>query len=205
MNLFSACPAKRGQGSRLRGANGPPARPGFAGPPYFGALRRYTSAISAGSYIPLRRSAAIRTDPDTSIAAEAARRGVTSADLAYDLMLEGRANDPVSADQITRTAISRSCTRCLTHPNTLIGLGDGGAHVGVMCDAVPTWHIRSAIGRGTAHVAPNTDWKIWSVACPGTMPPQSASPISRIEPGLRADINIVDYEALTLQSPENTL
>ncbi len=31
----------------------------------------------------------------------------------------------------------------LQHPNTLIGLGDGGAHVGIMCDATDMAHTLS--------------------------------------------------------------
>ena len=29
----------------------------------------------------------------------------------------------------------------MTHPNTLLGLGDGGAHVGMICDASATTYM----------------------------------------------------------------
>ena len=142
-------------------------------------------------------------DPDTSIAAEAARRGVTSAELAYDLMLEGDG----------RTILYRPTTNyangdlavvheMLDHPNTLIGLGDGGAHVGVMCDATDMAHTISYWTRdrtrGPKH---RLEDMVRRLSC-NNATAIGLSDRGRIAPGLRADINIVDYDTLTLQSPK---
>ena len=82
--------------------------------------------------------------PETSIGRQAERAGVAPAELAYDMMLENGG----------RTILYRPTTNyangdlavvheMLDHPNTLIGLGDGGAHVGVMCDATDMAHTIS--------------------------------------------------------------
>tara|TARA_B100000676_G_scaffold313514_1_gene395924 strand:+ start:15267 stop:17006 length:1740 start_codon:yes stop_codon:yes gene_type:complete len=142
-------------------------------------------------------------DPDTSIAAEADRRGVSPAELAYDLMLEGAG----------RTILYRPTTNyangdlavvheMLEHPNTLIGLGDGGAHVGVMCDATDLAHTISFWTRdrtrGPKHRLEQMVRRLtWNNAAAIGL-----SDRGRIAPGFRADINVIDYDALTLQSPE---
>ena len=142
-------------------------------------------------------------DPDTSIAAEAARRGMNPAELAYDLMLEGAG----------RTILYRPTTNyangdlavvheMLEHPNTLIGLGDGGAHVGVMCDATDLAHTISFWTRdrtrGPKHGLEQMVRRLtWNNAAAIGLADRG-----RIAPGLRADINVIDYDALTLQSPE---
>ena len=142
-------------------------------------------------------------DPDTSIAAEAARRGMNPAELAYDLMLEGAG----------RTILYRPTTNyangdlavvheMLEHPNTLIGLGDGGAHVGVMCDATDLAHTISFWTRdrtrGPKHGLEQMVRRLtWNNAAAIGLADRG-----RIAPGLRADINVIDYDALTLQSPK---
>jgi N-acyl-D-aspartate/D-glutamate deacylase len=74
--------------------------------------------------------------PEMSIAARAAREGRDPQDVAYDMLLEkdGRAilYRPIInyADGTLETA-----KLMLEDPNTLIGLGDGGAHLGIICDA----------------------------------------------------------------------
>ncbi len=142
-------------------------------------------------------------DPETSIAAEAGRQGMSPAELAYDLMLEGAG----------RTILYRPTTNyangdlavvheMLEHPNTLIGLGDGGAHVGVMCDATDLAHTISFWTRdrtrGPKHGLEQMVRRLtWNNAAAIGLADRG-----RIAPGLRADINVIDYDALTLQSPE---
>ena len=90
----------------------------------------------------------------------------------------------------------------LEHPNTLIGLGDGGAHVGVMCDATDLAHTISFWTRdrtrGPKHGLEQMVRRLtWNNAAAIGLADRG-----RIAPGLRADINVIDYDALTLQSPE---
>ncbi len=80
--------------------------------------------------------------PEASIAALAARLGVDPQALAYDLMLEkdgrGILNHPViNYAEGTYDAIAEM----VQHRDTIMGLGDGGAHVGFICDASATTHM----------------------------------------------------------------
>lgn len=142
-------------------------------------------------------------DPETSIGAQARRRGVEPAELAYDLMLEqdgrGILYRPTTNYAGGDLAVVREM---LGHPNTLIGLGDGGAHVGVMCDATDMAHTLSYWTRdrtrGPKHRLEEMVRRLTSANADAI----GLDDRGRLRPGLRADINIVDYDALQLQGPE---
>jgi N-acyl-D-aspartate/D-glutamate deacylase len=87
----------------------------------------------------------------------------------------------------------------LDHPRVAIGLGDSGAHVGLIMDAsLPTWFllhwvrdrskytIEDAIRRMTSDTA-----DLFGVVDRG-----------RLQPGMFADINVIDLDALALHLPE---
>ena len=141
--------------------------------------------------------------PNTSIGKQAERRGVTPAELAYDLMLEN-GGQTILYRPTTNYANGDLAVvhEMLEHPNTLIGLGDGGAHVGVMCDATDMAHTISYWTRdrtrGPKHRLEDMVRRLTSANADAI----GLADRGRIQTGLRADINIIDYNALTLQSPE---
>ena len=141
-------------------------------------------------------------DPETSIGKQSERAGVAPAELAYDMMLE---NDGRAILYRPTTNYSNGdlsvVHEMLEHPNTLIGLGDGGAHVGVMCDATDMAHTISYWTRDRSR---GPKLRLEDMVRRLTSANAGAIGLSdrgRIAPGFRADINIIDYDALTLQSP----
>lgn len=142
-------------------------------------------------------------DPETSIAAKAKRQGSAPAELAYDLMLEkggrGILYRPTTNYADGDLAVVHEM---LGHPNTLIGLGDGGAHVGVMCDATDMAHTISYWTRdrtrGPKHELEDMVHRLTAANAEAI----GLTDRGRIAPGLRADINIVNYDELQLQSPK---
>ena len=142
-------------------------------------------------------------DPKTSVGKQAERLGVSPAELAYDLMLEegGRA---ILYRPTTNYANGDLGVvhEMLDHPDTLIGLGDGGAHVGVMCDATDMAHTISYWTRdrtrGPKHRLEDMVRRLSSNNAEAI----GLTDRGRIEVGLRADINIVDYDAMILPSPQ---
>ena len=142
-------------------------------------------------------------DPSTSVGAEARRRGIDPAELAYDLMMEkdGRA---FLYHPMTNYAGGDMAPvhEMLGHPNTLIGLGDGGAHVGIMCDATDLVHTLTHWTRdrtrGPMHGIEEMVRRLTSANAEAI----GLYDRGRIAAGMRADINVVDYEALQLQVPE---
>ena len=88
-------------------------------------------------------------------------------------------------------------------PNTLIGLGDGGAHVGIMCDATATsytlTHWTRDRGRGALFPVAWGD----QAAGRATTPRRSGlNDRGLLRVGMKADINILDYDKLRLRAPE---
>ena len=142
-------------------------------------------------------------DPETSIAAKAKRQGSAPAELAYDLMLEkggrGILYRPTTNYADGDLAVVHEM---LGHPNTLIGLGDGGAHVGVMCDATDMAHTISYWTRdrtrGPKHELEDMVHRLTAANAEAI----GLTDRGRISTGLRADINIVNYDELQLQSPK---
>jgi N-acyl-D-aspartate/D-glutamate deacylase len=142
-------------------------------------------------------------EPEQSIAAEARRRGIEPAALAYDLMLENDGRGLLYHPMTNYTSGSMSAVyEMMRRPNTLIGLGDGGAHVGIMCDATDLTHAlthwtRDRI-RGDRLPVEDIVHRLTSANAEAI----GLTDRGRIALGLKADINIVDYDRLQLQVPE---
>ena len=141
-------------------------------------------------------------DPSQSAAAIAQREGRSPRDVVYDWLMEndgwGIVYFPIfnySHGQMDHLA------ELLEHPRTCLGLSDGGAHCGVICDAsIPTyllthWARDRSRGRKLAletvvHTQTAKTAKLYGLEDRG-----------QLVPGLLADINVVDHAALRLEAP----
>ena len=141
--------------------------------------------------------------PDRSIVGMAAANGVTAHEAAYDAFCaeDGRAllmlplfnyveqNHDVIREQ-------------LTHPTAVSGLADGGAHCGFICDAsVPTTMISHwTRDRSRGEQLP-LEWVVKKQTA-DTAELFGLGDRGTVEVGKRADLNLIDYERLDLQTPE---
>ena len=138
---------------------------------------------------------------DQSLGAEARREGVDIMDKLFDVCLELDGKQLIYFPIYNYTEFSYDNVHTmLTHPNALLGLSDGGAHVGTICDASFPAYLLSHWTRDRAKDR---------ISLPRAVQMLAADPADylglvdrgRIQIGQRADINIVDYDELALEAP----
>jgi N-acyl-D-aspartate/D-glutamate deacylase len=142
-------------------------------------------------------------DPATSVAAEARRLGIDAQSLCYDWMLEQDGKAILNRPLINYADGDLEAVRqMLTHPMTLIGLGDGGAHVGYICDASCMTHMLSHWTRDRTRGP-----KLPLEFAVKRITRDNAAAIGLkdrglVAPGMKADLNVIDYARLGMKVPE---
>ena len=135
-------------------------------------------------------------DPQTSLAAEAARRGISAAAAYLELVLETNGEVVLSYPFLNQRLAA--VEEMLDDPLVTLGLADAGAHVGQILDASqPTffltywirerqrWSVEEGIRRLTSDTA-----DLFGIRDRG-----------RLLPGSYADLNVIDWDGLRLPPP----
>lgn len=137
-----------------------------------------------------------------SVAAVAARAGVPPMQLVLDQLVAHEGNGMLYAPFFNYTYGDLSFTEAVTrHPHTRMGLSDGGAHCGAICDGgMPTFMLTHwtrdrtrgdklpleyIVRRQTSQTA-----ELYGITDRGL-----------VAPGMRADLNLIDYEQLGFDVP----
>jgi N-acyl-D-aspartate/D-glutamate deacylase len=139
---------------------------------------------------------------DKSIAAQAAATGRAPAEVALDAMLENDGRGMLYHPFLNYADGSLDPSfRMLTHRDTVPGLSDGGAHVGMICDgSFPT----SNLTHWTRDRARGPRIPLETMIARQTRDTAAAVGLldrGLIAPGYRADLNVIDYDALRLDAP----
>ena len=138
---------------------------------------------------------------ERSIEAVATREGREAVDVALDVMLErdgrGLLYLPFAnyADRDFATI-----REMLLHPHTVPGLGDAGAHCGMICDGSMPTYLVSHWGRDVAEPLP-LEWLV-SQQTRETAGLVGLNDRGVLAPGYRADLNLIDEQALGILAPE---
>ena len=140
---------------------------------------------------------------DRSVAAEAARQGRDPQEVVYDWLLEndGKAILYRPLSNYTYGNLD-TVADMIGHPNTIVGLGDGGAHVGVLTDASAITYMLTHWTRDrTRGPKKPVEWAIRRLTS------DSARALGLhdrgvIAPGYKADLNVIDYANLRICAPE---
>ena len=133
--------------------------------------------------------------------ARAASLGVTPLELAYDLLVSGDGRTILFHPGANYTDCSdANMASMLRHPDTVMALGDGGAHYGLICDASYTTHALTYWTRDR----PGERWPLaWAVQQLTDVPARAVGlgDRGRLAPGYKADLNVIDLDRLRVAAP----
>jgi N-acyl-D-aspartate/D-glutamate deacylase len=140
--------------------------------------------------------------PDLSMEAQAKRQGVTPEELVYDVLLEEDGHKLILLMALGYADGDLSPSyRMMTSDNVVLGLGDGGAHYGIICDAsyptsMLTLWTRDRTRGPRISIAE-------AVAGMTSKPAEAVGLMDRglLKAGYKGDFNIIDYDALHLHTP----
>jgi N-acyl-D-amino-acid deacylase len=141
--------------------------------------------------------------PEASIAARAARDGVDPTEALYDLLLDQDGRELLLRPLLGYSRFTQDPIReMILHPASALGLGDGGAHVGAICDAsIETYMLTHWVrdrSRGerlpvelVVRKMTHDTASLYGLTDRGTL-----------APGQKADLNVINLERVTLHRPE---
>jgi N-acyl-D-amino-acid deacylase len=142
-------------------------------------------------------------EPERSISYMAAKAGCEPDAYAYDYLVGGDGGRTLFFPVTNYVSGDLEPTRkMMMDPGTLIGLSDGGAHYGVICDAsMPTFLLTHWARDRTRGPQLPLEWLVKR---------QTADNADffgfkdrgRLAVGMRADVNVIDHDVLRLHPPE---
>ena len=133
--------------------------------------------------------------------ARAARLGITPLELAYDLLVGGDGRTILFHPGANYTDCSdANMASMLRHEHTVMALGDGGAHYGLICDASYTTHALTYWTRDRK----GERWPLpWAIRQLTDVPARTVGlgDRGRLQVGYKADLNVIDLDRLKVSAP----
>lgn len=141
--------------------------------------------------------------PEDSLWALAEAKGVETWSYVYDKLLEGNGKTLLYSPFANYADDNLDCCReMILHENTIMGLGDGGAHVGTICDASFTTTLLTHWGRDRSRGDLIDLTYLIQRQTADTARAMGLKDRGTLQPGMRADINIIDFDKLCSRAPE---
>ena len=163
------------------------------------------------SAFPMDQGPVFEPDPSESIAARAEAAGCDPLEMLYDTMCDLAANSKDGKTRMMAVFFSgyaagdcEALGEMMRDPVTVVGLADGGAHCSMICDAsLPTYMLSHWVrDRTRGERIPLEDTIRMLTKEPAEL--YGLGDRGIIEPGRRADLNLIDLAAISLDLPEIT-
>ncbi|MGZ6018086.1 MAG: N-acyl-D-amino-acid deacylase family protein [Phenylobacterium sp.] len=170
-------------------------------PPGIGAILTH----GFGTMFRLERGGRLDYEPraEDSIAAEAERAGVDPQAIIYDMLMENDGRGYIYLPLLNYAKFNFDhIAEMMQHDATILSLSDGGAHCGVICDAsFPTYMLSYWVrDRERGQRLPLE--KVVAMQTRDTARLYGMNDRGMLAPGLKADINVIDFERLNILAPE---
>lgn len=139
-----------------------------------------------------------------SLQSRAEREGKDPAELAYEILVEREGVIYIPAANYSANSLA-PIREMLSHPASILGLGDGGAHCGMICDAsLPTYMLARWVKPEGA--ADDSDGMSLEVVVK-SLTADTAEAVGlrdrgKLSVGMRADLNIIDLDNVSIGRPE---
>jgi N-acyl-D-aspartate/D-glutamate deacylase len=139
---------------------------------------------------------------ELSMAGQAAAKGCTPQEIAYDRILEteGRGLFLAALGNYENAKLD-SAHEMLSHPNCIPGLGDGGAHYGAICDASYSTYLLTQFVKGQGELRFGLAEAVHMLSHKAARA-VGLNDRGLIKVGAKADLNVIDLEKLQLHLPE---
>ena len=141
--------------------------------------------------------------PDTSVRAIAAQRGVDPWEVAYDAMLEADGHEFLLWPLLN---YGNQCydgvLAMMEDPISVHGVGDAGAHVGLVCDATMSTYMLTHWVRDRSRGRRLTIEQAVRRMTQDTAALYGLNDRGVLAPGKKADCNVIDMQRLQLERPE---
>jgi N-acyl-D-amino-acid deacylase len=144
-------------------------------------------------------------EPPAEASAEsvAQREGRTPQEVVLDWLLERDGKALVFAPLASYSYWNHDAIlEMITHPRTILGLSDGGAHCGLICDASMTTFNLTHWARDRSRGEKLPIETAVELQTRRTARAYGFTDRGTLEPGMRADLNLIDLEGLRLHAPE---
>ncbi|WP_440957960.1 amidohydrolase family protein [Oceanicaulis sp. LC35] len=177
------------------------AGPGSSVPPIADLLIENMEMVAAKLFT-LSENPDYEQPPEQSIGAKAQARGVSVWEELFDTVIARDGRELIYLPIYNYTELSYdNVLTMMQHPLAIPGLSDGGAHVGTVCDASFPSYLLSYWTRDRTRgprIAPERAVQMLTADIADYL---GLSDRGRIKPGMKADLNVIDYQKLRLHPP----
>jgi len=140
---------------------------------------------------------------EDSVAAKAKRNDGDPAAIVYDMLMENDGRGYIYLPLLNYAEFNFDhIHEMMQHPATVLSLSDGGAHCGVICDASFPTYMLTHWARDRSRGAKLPLEEVVRMQTRETAELYGLNDRGIIAPGMKADLNIIDFEKLRILAPE---